>query len=229
MLSIFDGIRDISLLSVTIRIILTIICGGIIGIEREFKRRPAGFRTHILVCMGAATATATGQFLFSYMDYYTDMARFGAQVIAGIGFIGAGTIISRREKVRGLTTAAGLWTDAIIGLAIGAGFYEGGLAATFLVLISELFLARVERKIIASSTEVSLYVEYADKETLESILEFFRKERLAVENMEITRAKASERHHACAMFTLIFNKGVKHDVMIHKLGLMDGVFLVEEL
>ena len=106
--------------------VLAAFCGSAIGIEREFKRRPAGFRTHILICLGAAMTTLTSQYLSLIMHYYTDMARLGAQVVAGIGFIGAGTIIvTKRQRVKGLTTAAGLWTVAIIGLALGGGFYEG--------------------------------------------------------------------------------------------------------
>ena len=107
--------------------VLAFLCGGLVGLEREYKRRPAGFRTHILICMGAAMTTLTSQYLYLEMNYQTDMARLGAQVVAGIGFIGAGTIIvTRRQRIKGLTTAAGLWATAIIGLALGAGFYEGG-------------------------------------------------------------------------------------------------------
>ena len=139
MLSMFDGLRDVTIASVTVRMVLAVVCGGIIGIEREYKRRPAGFRTHILICLGAAMTTLTSQFLYLNMHYYTDMARLGAQVVAGMGFIGAGTIIvTRRQRVKGLTTAAGLWTAAIVGLALGGGFYEGGIAATGLILLAEL-------------------------------------------------------------------------------------------
>ena len=124
MSSIFDGLRDVTVLSTTVRMVLAVLCGGIIGIEREYKRRPAGFRTHILICLGATMTTLTSQFLYLNMHYYTDMARLGAQVVAGMGFIGAGTIIvTRRQRVKGLTTAAGLWTAAIVGLALGGGFY----------------------------------------------------------------------------------------------------------
>ena len=123
MSSIFDGLRDVTVLSITVRMVLAVICGGIIGIEREYKRRPAGFRTHILICLGATMTTLTSQFLYLNMHYYTDMARLGAQVVAGMGFIGAGTIIvTRHQRVKGLTTAAGLWTAAIVGLALGGGF-----------------------------------------------------------------------------------------------------------
>ena len=125
MLSCFDFVRDMSFLAVTVRLALAVICGGIIGLEREYKRRPAGFRTHILICLGAAMTTLTSQYLCLEMHFYTDVGRLGAQVIAGIGFIGAGTIIvTKRKQVKGLTTAAGLWASACLGLAIGAGFYS---------------------------------------------------------------------------------------------------------
>ena len=145
MIPFFDSLRDINVLSVSVRMLLAVICGGVIGIELEFKRRPAGFRTHILVCLGAAMTTLTSQYLYLYMHYYTDMARLGAQVVAGIGFIGAGTIIvTRQQRVKGLTTAAGLWTSAIVGLALGGGFYEGGILTTVLILLAELLFARLE-------------------------------------------------------------------------------------
>ena len=149
MLPIFDGLRDVTLASVTTRMLLAVLCGGLIGIERAYKRRPAGFRTHILICLGAAITTLTSQFLYLNLHYYTDMARLGAQVVAGIGFIGAGTIVvTRQHRVKGLTTAAGLWASAIIGLALGGGFYEGALLTTVLVLVAESFLSRLEYRIL---------------------------------------------------------------------------------
>ena len=151
MLPIFDGLRDVTLASVTTRMLLAVLCGGLIGIERAYKRRPAGFRTHILICLGAAITTLTSQFLYLNLHYYTDMARLGAQVVAGIGFIGAGTIVvTRQHRVKGLTTAAGLWASAIIGLALGGGFYEGALLTTVLVLVAESFLSRLEYRILKS-------------------------------------------------------------------------------
>ena len=109
MLECFDFVRDVTLLSVAARMVLAVLCGGLIGLEREYKRRPAGFRTHILICLGAAMTTLTSQYLYLNMGMYTDISRLGAQVIAGVGFIGAGTIIvTKRQRVKGLTTAAGL-------------------------------------------------------------------------------------------------------------------------
>ena len=160
MIPFFDSLRDINVLSVSVRMLLAVICGGVIGIEREFKRRPAGFRTHILICLGAAMTTLTSQYLYLYMHYYTDMARLGAQVVAGIGFIGAGAIIvTRRQRVKGLTTAAGLWASAIIGLALGGGFYEGGIFATLLILLAELFFSKLEYRMLENAPEINLYME----------------------------------------------------------------------
>ena len=141
--------RELTLLAVVIRVLASVILGGIIGLERGLKNRAAGFRTYMLVCMGACIVMVTNQYIFQV--YGTgDPVRMGAQVVSGIGFLGAGTIIvTARSQIKGLTTAAGLWASACIGLAVGVGFYEvallGGLCV-FLVLTVlhswELFMRR---------------------------------------------------------------------------------------
>ena len=230
MMTLFDSLRDLNMLSISTRMILAVLCGGIIGIEREFKRRPAGFRTHILICLGAAMTTLTSQYLFLYMHYYTDMARLGAQVVAGIGFIGAGTIIvTRQQRVKGLTTAAGLWTAAIVGLSLGAGFYEGGLAATLLLLLAEIVFSRLEYRILENAPEVNLYTEYSEQHCLDALLVLFRDLNLKVLNMEITRSTASETHNACAIFSLRLNKNCSLDRLLAAMTAISGVVSVEEL
>ena len=230
MLPIFDALRDTSLLSVTVRMVLAVICGGCVGIEREFKRRPAGFRTHILICLGAAMTTLTGQYLLLTMHYYTDIARLGAQVVAGIGFIGAGTIIvTPKQRVKGLTTAAGLWTSAIVGLALGGGFYEGGLLTTALILLAEMVFCRMEYRMMESAPEINLYVEYRDKACLEALLKLFRELNLKVLGMEITRSTGNETLNACAIFSLRLNKKCREEILLHRMHETDGVFSVEEL
>lgn len=230
MLPVFDSLRNLTLYSVAIRMMLAVICGGIIGIEREFKRRPAGFRTHILICLGAAITTLTSQYLFIYMQYYTDMARLGAQVIAGIGFIGAGTIVvTRRQRVKGLTTAAGLWTSAIVGLALGAGFYEGGILIAVLIFVVEALFAKLEYRMLKKSPEVNLYMEYTDKQCLEEVLKLLREKNIKVLNLEITRSVGSERHNACALFLLRMNRGGRIEELHSELVASKGVLLVEEL
>ena len=230
MLSIFDGLRDMSMLAVSARMLLAALCGGLIGMEREFKRRPAGFRTHILICLGAAMTTLTSQYLYLHMHYYTDMARLGAQVVAGIGFIGAGTIIvTRKQRVKGLTTAAGLWVAAIVGLALGGGFYEGGIFTTALILLAELVFSKLEYRMMENAPEINLYVEYRDKDCLEELLQLFRELNLKVLGMEITRSDGSETHNACAIFFLRLNKKYKVEILLHRMHTVDGVFSVEEL
>ncbi|MBR0164774.1 MAG: MgtC/SapB family protein [Lachnospiraceae bacterium] len=229
MIDFLDYFRGISLLSIFVRLLLCVICGGLIGLEREFKRRPAGFRTHILVCLGAAMTTLTGEFLLLYMHYETDMGRLGAQVVAGIGFLGAGTIITRRERVRGLTTAAGLWTAAVVGLAIGAGFYEGALIATLLVEMAELIFSRVEYRMLERAPELSLYIEYRDKDALESLMRLFRSKNVKLLDLQITRQKSGSKHNACAIVSLRVNKKAKKESVLREILKTDGVMLAEEL
>ena len=230
MLSVFDSLRDVNMVSVTVRMVLAVLCGGIIGIEREYKRRPAGFRTHILICLGAAMTTLTSQFLYLQLHYYTDMARLGAQVVAGVGFIGAGTIIvTQRQRVKGLTTAAGLWASAIIGLAIGGGFYEGALFATFLIILAELLFSKLEYRMLENAPEINLYMEYTDRTCLEQVLKLYREKNVKVLNMEITRATGSEHHNACAIFSLRLNKRCKVELLLDAIHRVEGVAAVEEL
>ena len=230
MLSLFDGLRDVTIWSVALRMTLAVLCGGIIGIEREYKRRPAGFRTHILICLGAAMTTLTSQYLYLVLGQYTDMARLGAQVVAGIGFIGAGTIIvTRRQRVKGLTTAAGLWAAAIIGLALGGGFYEGGLFATALILIAELFFSRVEYRMLKNAPEVNLYIEYSDNRTMDVLLQEFREHGLKILNMGIIHSNSNEKHNACAIFTLRLHKGLDVEHLQQEIRATAGVVTVREL
>ena len=229
MLSCFSPLRDLTLLSVTVRMVLASLCGGLIGVEREYKRRPAGFRTHILICLGAAMTTLTSQYL-CMAHYYTDAARLGAQVIAGVGFIGAGTIIvTRRQRVKGLTTAAGLWTAASVGLTLGGGFYEGGIAATGLILLAELLFSKLEYRMLDNAPEVNLFMEYSGKPCLEKVLKLYRERELKVINMEITRSTESETHNACAIFTLRLNRRCGVERLLKEMNAVPGVVSVEEL
>jgi putative Mg2+ transporter-C (MgtC) family protein len=139
---------------ITIRLFLATLLGGLVGIEREQNNHPAGFRTHILVCVGSTLIMLIS--MYGFEDYIeankehiiSDPARLAAQVVSGIGFLGAGTIIVHGGTIRGLTTAASLWVVAGIGLALGAGFYYGATLATVLVLLSLIVLNRIEEMFI---------------------------------------------------------------------------------
>ena len=131
----------------TARLVLACILGGVIGYERESTNRPAGFRTHILVCVGSALVMITSEFIFERYRGMTniDPARLGAQVISGIGFLGAGTIIRDGFNVKGLTTAASLWAVSCVGIAAGIGFYEGAIVATLIIYLTLIVLKRMEK------------------------------------------------------------------------------------
>lgn len=205
----FNFIRGTDFLSTLCKLLTAVICGGLIGIEREFKRRPAGFRTHILISLGAAMTTLTSQFITSDLGLFSDPGRLGAQVVAGIGFIGAGTIIvSKRNRVKGLTTAAGLWTTAVVGLAAGIGFYECSIAATALVLFAELVLGKLERLLRNLKPEVNLYIEYTGLGYLTNMIEYFKQENIRVLDIEIIKKTKKNDKHNIAVFTIQLNKNL---------------------
>ena len=219
----------LDLLSISVRLILAMICGGCIGLERERKHRPAGFRTHILICLGAAMTTLTSQYLALELGLYTDMARLGAQVIAGIGFIGAGTIIiTKRRQVKGLTTAAGLWAAAIVGLCCGAGFYEGAVVATVIILLAELVFARLEYFIVSNARSFNLYVEYTDGDVLGVVVDTIKKNNAFIMDMEITKS-SKEGRNPCAIFAIRTPRKLSHQDLMTIVSNREGVVSVEEL
>lgn len=136
-------------ISMILRLAAACVLGGIIGFEREHVHRPAGLRTHILVCVGSALVMVTSEFIyFRYSSHVNvDPARLGAQVISGIGFLGAGTIIKEGISVKGLTTAASLWAVSCVGIAVGIGFYSGAIIATVIIFLILVVIKKTQGKI----------------------------------------------------------------------------------
>lgn len=235
--------------TVVVRMLLAVLCGGLIGLEREHKHRVAGFRTHILVCMGAALTTLTSQYLWTYFNpnwiyaaenvsnmipegqWSLDPARLGAQVIAGIGFIGAGTIlVTKRKQVKGLTTAAGLWTTAIVGLAFGTGFYVAGLYVTFLILFIEFLFSRMEFTFAAKARDLTLYVEYGETQQIGVLIEALRVRQVRVLDVEIAKTVTVDGVPiGCAILTVRFSKNVRHGEILAELSALQDVRTVHEL
>ena len=153
---------------VVVRLVVATVCGGIIGFERGRKNRPAGFRTYILVCVGSALTMILSAYLVAMHSRWSEVAqnlmqgdfsRFGAQVINGIGFLGAGTIIiTGKNQVKGMTTAAGLWASACLGLAIGSGFYWGALIGCLLILLTVTLFSKIESFITSRSRNITIYI-----------------------------------------------------------------------
>ncbi len=231
MLHCFDFIREMDMLAITARLVLAVICGGLIGLEREVRRRPAGFRTHILICMGSAITILTNLYLYEVMHLYTDISRMGAQVIAGVSFVGAGTIIVTRSRhIKGLTTAAGLWTASIIGLACGAGYAECALFATLMVLLAELVLIRIEYRFVKRRSEVNLYVEYRFPSTVQRLVRILRTEKVPMNDIEVNRMPdADGNFRYSAILTIQMSRQeVEHEI-IQQFEQTDGVLTVEKL
>ena len=221
-------LREPDLLGMTIRVLLALVCGGAIGIERTGKRRPAGFRTHILLCLGAAMTTATSQYVYVVLGLYSDVARLGAQVIAGISFIGAGAIMMTKwRRVRGLTTAAGLWVVAIVGLCCGTAFYEGAVYATILVLVAEVFFSKLEYRLLRETKEVAVYTEYASSSCLEDIIARCHTLGVKIVDVEITK-KDDESGRSCALLALLSRQGAGREDILRELSEIEGVDTVVE-
>ncbi len=232
MFSFLDFLRGdhLDFLSIFVRLTLAVICGGLIGLERERKRRPAGFRTHILICLGAAFTTLTSQYLLLDLGLFTDPARLGAQVIAGIGFIGAGTIIvTKRRQVKGLTTAAGLWAAAIVGLCCGAGFYEGAIYATVLILLAELIFVKLEYFLISSAKSINVYVEYTDSEALQQIVDTIKQTNTYIYDLEISKKSVARGKKLSVIFSLQIPRKVSQQMIMTTIAETEGVTAVEEL
>jgi putative Mg2+ transporter-C (MgtC) family protein len=173
--------------------------------------------------------TLTSQFLALNLGANTDTARLGAQVIAGVGFIGAGTIIvTKRRQVKGLTTAAGLWTAAIVGLCCGAGFFEGALIATIIILIVEFAFVKLEYSIFNSSRAFNLYVEYSEAQNLGVIVDVIKNNGAYIKDIEITKSN-SDGARACAIFSLKMPKKQPHQMLMTTIMNVEGVANVEEL
>ena len=240
MLTALDPLRQLDLASLLFRLALAMFFGGMIGMERERKRRPAGFRTYMLVCLGATLAAIVSQYNFIMLNttFYetmkevgrtTDVSRIGAKVIGGIGFLGAGTVIvTGRQEVKGLTTAAGLWASACMGLAIGAGFYECVVLAFVLIFLCIRLLPPLESMMVERARNMNLYVEFSSLDDVGAIIGRIKERNSQILDVEIDHGRGEGSGNPSAVFSLRLAKRQPHaDVLVAVSGL-DCVYTVEE-
>lgn len=228
-MEIFDGIRDVNGLSIVIRIVMAMALGGVLGLERGMKNRPAGFRTYMLVCLGATLVMCTNQYIFKYYDG-GDIVRLGAQVISGIGFLGAGTImVTGRQQIRGITTAAGMWASACCGLAIGIGFYEGAIAFGIAIFIVMEVINRLEVVLRSTGPVVGVYLEYSGEKPFSSLLSEIRNNNLDVTHIQLSKNKYVKDREMCVILNIEVPNKRKHSEIIEMISGIDGVDYVEEL
>lgn len=221
---------EVNLYSITVRLVLAVLLGGIIGLERGRNKHQAGLRTHILVCVGATLAMLTNDYIFEEITQLADPARLGAQVISGIGFLGAGLIlVTSRNKVKGLTTAAGLWASACTGLALGIGFYSGAIIASVLVFLSLALLPKVETYFYNRSRILYLFVELDSMNNLKAFLNTIRNHQMIIQETRINKSSAIVEEGYSLDVSIRLPKKVSHDSIVQSLADGVGVFLVEEI
>ena len=220
----------LSLYTIFFRLILAAVFGSVVGLERGFRGRAAGFRTHMLVCIGSALVMITNQHIAVISPYPTDMTRMGAQVISGIGFLGVGTIIvTSRNQVKGLTTAAGLWASACLGLAVGAGFYKGSAIAGVLILIVISALQKIDHKLIAFSRNMEIYVEFTEHGRISGLMSLAHEKSVAVRSIELTESKYGNFRASAAIISLhLPHRKVRKEVIEAMLKL-EGLQYLEEV
>lgn len=215
---------------ITIRLLLATLLGGLVGIEREQNNHPAGFRTHILVCVGSALIMLISMYGFEsfirdnpQINTIQDPARLAAQVVSGIGFLGAGTILVHGGTIRGLTTAASLWVVAGIGLALGAGFYFGAALATVLVLLSLVVLNKIEDTFIRKGNVHMLQLSVDDSPgRLGEIATKIGERQISIRRISIQETKESSGQVRVSVGVVLPNKTSLFEV-VDELRTIEGI------
>ena len=222
-------IREVTYLAVLLRIVAALVIGGLIGLERGMKNRPAGLRTYMLVCTGACLVMLTNQYIFQVFET-GDPVRMGAQVVSGIGFLGGGTIIvTRHSRIKGLTTAAGLWAAAGVGLALGIGFYEAALTGGVAIYVIMTLLQGIDNKMHSTTKRMDIYVELDGNCTLGDFLRQVRQSGLEVSNVQRESSAYRENESRAFSATLTAKKRFAHSELLEKVSSLDGVLFLEEL
>lgn len=221
--------REITYESIIIRITVAIIVGGLIGLERGMKNRPAGLRTYMLVCVGACLIMLTNQYIYQFTGA-GDPMRLGAQVVSGIGFLGAGTIIvTKHNQIKGLTTAAGLWASAGVGLALGIGFYEAALTASVGIYIILAILQRWEHRVRKKVSLLDVYIEITNTMPLNKFVHDLRTMNLQIEDIQLEPDGTVGNETRAFIVTLKAPRREDHLKLLEKIKLVPGVVYVEGL
>ena len=222
-------LREVTYMAVALRIVVAAILGGVMGLERGLKNRAAGLRTYMLVCVGSCLIMLTNQYVYQIYQF-GDPVRMGAQVISGIGFLGAGTIIvTRRHQIKGLTTAAGLWASAGVGLAVGIGFYEGAVAGAFTVLVVMTFLQRMDNKMHSRTRALDIYFELSNKVSLGDLLRQIRSQEFEICDVQKEPNMDLENGIRAYTATLKTKKRRPQDETLEKIMAIDGIVYAEAL
>ena len=215
--------------TIIVRLLLSLLLSGVLGIEREIKNRPAGMRTYILVCIGSCMIMMTNQYVFQTTGS-GDPVRMAAQIVSGIGFLGAGTIIvTRHNQIKGLTTAAGLWAVAAVGISVGVGYYEAAVCCSMIIFIVLTLLNRVDTAMHRNTKNIELYVELSSHTSLLTFMESIKK---ALEDVKITHVEhdyTSEDGTRAYIVYLKLKRRIDHNIVNDVVRKMVGAAHVDIL
>ncbi len=223
-------LEDFNLLSIVVRLLLAIIMGGIIGFERASKRQAAGLRTFALVCLGSALAVIVNLYLWELTGSTSDAGRIPAGVVSGVGFLGVGTIVvTNRNHVKGLTTAAGLWATAALGLALGAGMIIISVIAFVLLMVTISFLQVVSRLQEKYNRIMGLYLEVDKDKGMNQLATYIQKKNYEIISMEKKREKILKGYDVAVLMELDLKNKYDHSKVLTEIGSIDGVNYIEEV
>ena len=235
MLPLFDYLRELNMVSILVRLLLAMLVGGLVGMERGRKRRAAGFRTYMLVCVGASLTMLLGQYQSVLLELSGsaangDVSRYGAQVINGIGFLGAGTImLTGRREVKGLTTAAGLWACACMGLAIGAGFYECVILGVIMVYLCIRILPLLENALRKRSRNINLYIEFDAVQDVRHITTCLKSLGVRIVDIEVEPGEKENQQRPSAVFALRLKRRQPHAEVLSAVFKLDHIHKIDEI
>ncbi|HOF26796.1 MAG TPA: MgtC/SapB family protein [Clostridia bacterium] len=221
--NVISYLRELNFVTMIIRIVLAFLCGRLIGMQRERHGRSAGFRTHIIVCIGSALTAMTGIFMSDILGFDTDPMRLSAQVLSGIGFLGVGTIlVTGHTHVKGLTTAAGLWTIAAVGLAIGAGFYEAAIICVIVLAIVMAYLGNFGSRRI----KMDVYLEITGSRNINTVIKDIEKAGYTIDNVEVQSAKSGTYGNIGLSIVIGIPRKVDEEKVINDITAVGNVVLV---
>ena len=220
---IIDAPRELTLMGALVRIAVAILFGGIVGMERGLKNRPAGLRTYMLVCLGSCIVMITNQYVYQVYDS-GDPVRMGAQVVSGVGFLGAGTImVTPHSRIKGLTTAAGLWASACVGLAIGIGFIEVAVLGACAIFIILTVIHLVDNLMRKHAVIIEVYIELDKNTTIGDFIHYARKQNIEIRDIQMEYKYSSVVQTASFVAELGLPKKSRLQNVIRFIQEMDGI------
>ena len=214
--------------NIIIRMIISLLLGTVIGLDRGTKRRGGGARTTITVCLGASMVMFLEQYLEVLYPGRLDISRIAAQVISGVGFLGAGSILVSGHQIKGLTFAASIWTCACIGLAVGIGFIDGAVILTVFWLMGVHFIPYIENRVYKHSRYMTLYIEAPNGREITLISRKLKEDQCFIDTFVVDKPKAKGQYFQIVT-TFKIPKGTNREAYLHSLQELTGVGMVNEL